>query len=155
MPRLALFSKYCTFLRVGSSGVVEGVRQAHPVHRLLLMSIHDAGMGDGEDLVDGGNDVVHVMKLIAHRFVRCDAPRPGDGHRVAGAAEMTGHQLGVVKRGVARPRPPRVIHVVGLRCPQGAESAEPVEGGQLLLDRGGNVVLRQQLTDAALLSFRT
>ena len=66
---------------------------------------------------------------------------------------MTGHQLGVVKRGAARPRPTRVVHVVGLRRAQGVESTEPLERGQLLVDRDGNVVLRQQFADAALLTL--
>ena len=108
-------------------------------------------MRDAEDLVDGGHDVVHVVELIAHDAVRPDASRPCHGHRVAGAAEVAGHQLGVVKRGVACPGPTRVVHVVGLRRAQGSESTEPLERGQLLVDRDGNVVLRQQLTDAALL----
>jgi hypothetical protein len=46
-----------------------------------------------------------------------------------------------------------VVHVVGIRRPQGIESTEPLKRGQLFVDRDGNVVLRQQLADAALLTL--
>ena len=73
------------------------------------------------------------------------ALRPAESQRVACAAEVAGHQLGVVKRRAARPRPAGVIHVVGSRAaPQRRLPPQALEGGQLLLlDRAGNVVLRQ------------
>ena len=46
-----------------------------------------------------------------------------------------------------------MVHVVGLWRPQSIESTEPLERGQLFVDRDGNVVLRQQFTDAAFLAL--
>ncbi len=79
--------------------------------------------------------------------------RPGDRHRVAGAAEVGGDQLGVLEGRVAGPRPAGVVHVVGLRRAQRVQAAERLERGQLLLDGVRNPVLGQQFADAAVLAF--
>ena len=128
-------------------GVVERVGQADAVHRLLLAPVDDVRVRDADQLVQRRDDVVHVVELAAHLAVGLDALRPRDRHRVARSAEVARHQLGVVERGVARPRPARVIHVVGLRGPQGVQAAEVVQRRELLRDGGGDSVLGQKLAD--------
>ena len=74
-------------------------------------------------------------------------------HRVARAAEVRGDQLGVLERRVAGPGPAGVVHVVDLRAAERVEAAELVQRLDLLLDGVGDLVLRQQLADAAVLAF--
>ena len=108
---------------------------------------------DADNLVDRGRDVVDVVELPTHRTVRGDPSRPADRHRIAGAAEVTGDQLGVVEGRISGPCPAGVVHVVGLGRAERIQAAQGVEGGKLILDSGGNSVLRQQFTDAAALAF--
>ena len=135
-------------LRVG-----EGVDHAGPVDWVLLEAVDDLGRLDAEDLVDRRRDVVDVVELRPRRLVRLDTRRPRDGQRIAGAAEMRGDQLGVMERRAACPRPAGVIHVVHLGPAERVEAADPVQGIELLIDGVGNLVLRQQLADGAVLAL--
>ena len=94
-----------------------------------------------------------MVELRARRLVGLDAFRPRDGHRVARAAEVRGDELGVLKRRVAGPGPTGVVHVVDLGPAECVEPAERVQRFDLLLNRVGDLVLGQQLTDAAVLTF--
>ena len=96
-----------------------------------------------------------MVELTAHLAIGRDPFGPRHRHRVAGTTEVAGHQLGVVKRRTARPRPARVVHVVGLRRTQCIQAAQSIERRQLFLDRARDVVLCQQFTDAALLTLGT
>ncbi len=66
---------------------------------------------------------------------------------------MRRDQFRVAQRRVARPRPPGVVHVVHLRAAEFVEAAEFVHDLDLLLDGIRNLILREQLADAAVLTF--
>ena len=136
-------------------GVGERVDNADAVDRILLEAVNYLRRLDAENLVDGRRDVVDVMELRPRRLVRLDARWPGDGHRVARAAEMRCDQLGVLERRVAGPRPAGVIHVVDLRSAERLQPADLVQRLDLLLDRVRDLVLREQFADAPVLAFGT
>ena len=92
-------------------------------------------------------------ELRARRPVGLDALGPRDDHRVARAAEVRGHELGVAERRVAGPGPAGVVHAVGLGAAERVEAADLLQRRQLLLDRVRNAVLRQQFADRAVLAF--
>ena len=98
---------------------------------------------------------MHVRELGAHRRVRLDAARPGDDHRVAGAAEVAGDLLAPAGTACCRraPRPPAKCGAVcgppsastppyfsiSLRLLVGVEH-EAVEEGQLVERAGGRAL---------------
>ena len=85
-------------------GVVEGVGEAGAVHRFLVDTVDDGRLRQADDLEDRGHDVDAVGELGAEAAAG-DPVRPGDDHRVAGAAEVAGHLLAPLKGGVVRVRP--------------------------------------------------
>ncbi len=66
---------------------------------------------------------------------------------------MGGDELGILERRVAGPCPAGMIHVVDLGSAERIQTTQFVQRLKLLLDRVGNLVLRQQLADAAVLAF--
>ena len=110
--------------------VVERVGETHAVDGVLLDAVHCARRGDADDLVDGRDDVVHVVELRPWCRIGLDFGRPPDGHRVARAAKMRSQQLSPLVRGAAGPGPARVVHVVGLvraECVKTAKFLERLE----------------------------
>ena len=82
-----------------------------------------------------------------------DLLRPRNDERIARAAEVRGDELGGAERRAAGPGPAGVIHVVGQRTAEGLEAAEFVERLDLLGDGVGDLILREQFADGAVLSF--
>ena len=103
--------------------VGKGVDHADAIDRILLEPVHHARRGDLRQFVDRRHDVDDVVELRPGRRIGLDAVRPGDGHRLAGAAEIGAHQLGALVGRAARPGPAGVVHVVGLRTAEGIEAA--------------------------------
>ena len=106
VKELGVLSSFCLC-------VVEGVDHAHAVERVLAETVDDLRCGNFEDLVDGRNDVVDVMELGTRCFVGLDSFGPGDGHRIAGSAEVGSLELGALIGRAAGPGPTGVVHVVG------------------------------------------
>ena len=135
-------------------GIAERVDHADAVDRILLEAVDDPRRRDLRQFVDRRDDVDHVVELRPRRRIRLDPLRPGDGHRLAGAAEVGAHQLGALVRRAARPRPSGVVHVVGLRAAERIEAAEFVQRLEVLRDRGRDAVLRELLADGAVQALR-
>ncbi len=140
-------------LVAGCIGVGEAVGHTDAVNRILLEAVHHLGRVDVENVIDSRRDVVDVMELRAWRLVGLDTRGPGDRQRIARAAKVRGDELGILERRVAGPRPAGVIHIVDLGSAERIQTAEFVQRLKLLLNRVGNLVLRQQLTDTAVLAF--
>ena len=81
--------------------------------------------------------------------VGLDALGPGDGHRLAGAAEVGTHEFRALVGSAARPCPAGVVHVVGLRAAESIEAAKFLQRLDVLRNLGRNSVLRQLLADGA------
>ena len=78
-----------------------------------------------------------------------DALRPGDDHRVAGAAEVRGDLLAPLERRVAGPRPGGgVVRREGVGAP-GVEAAVLLDQRELLLRRQRDAVLHRHLVERA------
>ena len=137
----------------GRLGVGKRVGHAGPVDRVLREPVDHLGRLDAENVVDRRHDVVDVVELRPRRPVGSDARGPGDRQRCARAAEVRRDELRVREGRVARPRPAGVIHVVHLRPAECVEPPEPVQCLELLRDRVRNLVLGQQLADAAVLAL--
>ena len=140
-------------LVAGCLGVGEAVGHADAVNRILLEAVHHLGRVDVEDVVDGRRNVVDVMELRARRLVGLDTRGPGDRQRIARAAEVRGDELGILERRIAGPCPACMIHIVDLGPAERIQTTQFVQRLKLLLNRVGNLVLRQQLADAAVLAF--
>jgi hypothetical protein len=68
-----MMSKYWVVLRSGAVGRIEGVGEAHPVDRVLLVAVDHLRRRDAENLVDRGHHVVDVGELRPRGLVRLDA----------------------------------------------------------------------------------
>ena len=100
--------------------------------------------GDADHLVERRHDVDGVEELRADAARVRDPRRPGDDHRVAGAAEVAGDLLGPLEGRVHRVRPGRREVVEVLRA------AEFVDDLEVLLPGLGEAVEEQVLVDRAL-----
>ena len=90
---------------VGSRGISKGVDHADAIDRLLVETIDDRRLRDAGGFEQGRGDVDDMVELGAHVAARCEPLRPGDDHRVAGAAEVGGDLLGPLEGRVHRPSP--------------------------------------------------
>ena len=137
-----MISKYWVSSRPLPS-VGEGIGEADAVDRVLLDAVHRARRGDADELVDRRDNVVDVVKLRPRGRIGLDLRRPADGHRVARAAKMRGEQFRALVGRAARPRPSRMVHVVGLGRSERVEPAEFLGRRDVLPDGARNAVLRQ------------
>ena len=153
MPSLPLLSKYWMCLFSGALAIGEGRRHADAVDRILREAVDLLRRLDADHVVERRGDVVDVVELRARRLVRLDLLRPRNDERIARAAEVGGDELGVAKGRVTGPGPAGVIHVVGQRTAEGLEAAEFIERLDLLGDGVGNLILREQFADGAVLTF--
>ncbi len=130
-------------------GVGQGVGHADAGDRVLLEAVHDTRRGDLRQLVDRRHDVDDVVELRPRRRVGLDAPGPGDGQRLAGAAEVGALELRALVGRAAGPGPGRVVHVVGLRAAQRIQAAEFLQCVDVLRDLGRDAILCELLADGA------
>lgn len=94
-----------------------------------------------------------MVELVARLGIRFDAVGPFDGHRIAGATEVSPHQFQALIWRAACPGPACVIHVVDQRGAMRIQSAESIEHLDVLVDLRGNSVLSKQLRDGSVLAF--
>ena len=124
-------------------GIAKRVDHADAVDRILLEPVHHSRRGDLRQFVNCRHDVDHMMELRPGCRIVLDALGPGDGHRLADAAEVGAHEFGALVGSAARPRPSGVVHVVGLWTAEGIEAAEFIQCLDVLRNLGRNSVLRQ------------
>src|SRR5689334_17533520 len=94
-----------------------------------------------------------MAELTAILAVMLDVAWPDDDHRIAGSAKIGPHQLRTLERRTASPGPASMVHVIGLLGSERIEATELVQGGDLLVNRVGDVVLGEKLADRPLLAF--
>src|SRR6202041_2443336 len=68
--------------------------------------------------------------------------------------EMRREQFGSLVGRAACPGPARMVHVVRLMRAKRVQTAKVLERVDMLFDRGGNAVLRQEFTDRPALTLR-
>ena len=111
MARWPIISKYCTRGPAEAAGSVSSGAQRASGHGHLLETAVDGGRLDAHHVVDGGDDVAHVVELVAHRTGVVDHRRPVDDHGHVDAA-LVGVLLVPLERRVAGLGPsPRVVGV--------------------------------------------
>jgi hypothetical protein len=98
--------------------IVERVRHADAVQRLLQHAVDQGRRGQLRGFENGRRDVDHVMELRADLALRLDAVGPVDDRAVAGAAEMRCDLLGPLVRRVHRVRPADGVVVLRARRAQ-------------------------------------
>ena len=135
-------------LRVGEAG-----GHADAVDGVLRETVHFLRGLDADHVIERRGDVVDVIELRARRLVGLDLLRPGNDERIARAAEVSGDEFRGAERRAAGPGPAGVIDVVGQRAAERFEAAEFVERLDLLGDGVGDLVLREQFADRAVLTF--
>ena len=133
--------------------IVEGIRQAHAVDRILGHAIHFPRWRDANDLVDRGHDVVHMMELRPRCRVRLDLRRPPNRHRIARPTEVRRNELRAFVRRAAGPAPAAVVLVVDLRRPEHVETTQGLERLDVHVHRRRDAVLGEQLRDRAVLAL--
>ena len=95
-------------------GVVERVRHADALDRLLSHAINDQRLRKTRHFQQRGRNVDHVMELRANLALSFDSPGPMHNQSVACTAPMRCHLLGPLVGRVHRMRPAHRVVIVGL-----------------------------------------
>src|SRR5271154_7151031 len=85
-------------MRFGSLCIVEGVRHADALDRMLLHSVDEGRLRQTRHLKDGWRDVDHVMELTAELACPLDSLGPMYDRPVTRATPMRGDLLGPLVR---------------------------------------------------------
>lgn len=93
---------------------VKGIGETGAFDRRLLDAVHRGGCRDASDLEDSRHHINDVHELLAQGARILDVAGPGDGHVLAGAAELRGVLLEPAKWRIKCPRPARRHVIVGL-----------------------------------------
>ena len=80
--------KVLGLMLVGSTRIVEGVKHADALNRLLLYAVHKNRLRQTGGLQHRGCDVNHVMKLAADFTLSLDSLGPVNDCTLAGAAPV-------------------------------------------------------------------
>ena len=112
------------------------------------------GRRDAEDLVDGRRDVVDMMELRRAACVGLDPLGPRDRPSDCAFRRNARRRAWCAGTACRRPRPSRRDTCCrSSATAEGIEAAHPVQRRDLLLDGVGDLVLRQQLADRAVLAL--
>ncbi len=148
MARLPNISKYCTVWRSSAAASSKVCRKLVP--SMGSCSMPSTLVGTGNPMASSTVGAMSMQWVNWPRSrVGSDPARPGDHHRIAGTAEVAGHLLAPLKRGVVGVRPRRGEMRRGVLVAERLDSAVLLDELQLLIGVENHTVEECHLVERA------